>query len=159
MKKSERIISALVTITLGVLLVAWRGDIIHVLMTVLGISLIVLGVLNWLENDVKQAIFKLLSGLLAIAFGWLLISAVSYVVATCLILLAVYLAVDFFKKGGMRCWSGTPVSPWIKPLCLTLMGVFLFLNNGGEAEWAFIVVGVLTILLGGVLLFDVSTND
>ena len=159
MKKSERILFALVTITLGVLLVAWRGDIINVLMTVLGIALLVLGTLDLIERNIKIALLKLGLGVLSVVFGWLLMAAVAYVLATVFILLAVYLTFDFFKKGHKLCWSLPSLSLWIKPLCLTLMGVFLFLNNGGEATWAFIAVGALTVFLGAVLLLDAFKND
>ena len=159
MKTSERIILALVTITLGVLLIAWQGDIIQVLMTVLGIALMVLGILDWIERDLKIAGLKALLGLLSIAFGWLLVTVVSYIMATAIILLAVYLAVCFFKQGNKICLSVGSVSLWVKPIFLFLMGLFLFLNNGGDAVWAFILVGIITVLLGGVFLMDVFIND
>lgn len=159
MKKSESILLSLVTITLGVLLVAWRGDIINVLMTVLGISLLVLGVLDLIERNVKVAILKLGLGVLSVVFGWLLMSAVAYILATFIIILAIYLAFDFFKKGNRLCWSLRSFLLWVRPVCLTLMGIFLFLNNGGQAEWAFVVVGALTVVLGGALLFDAFKKD
>ena len=37
MKKSERLITALITIALGVLLIVLRGDLISILMTVVGL--------------------------------------------------------------------------------------------------------------------------
>ena len=40
MKKSERLITALITIALGVLLIVLRGDLISILMTVVGLGLI-----------------------------------------------------------------------------------------------------------------------
>ena len=159
MKASERIIFALVTIALGVLLVAWRAEIIQVLMTVLGIALLVLGVLDWVGQDAKRAMIKLFLGVLSVAFGWLLVAAVSYVLASALILFAVYLAVDFFRCGNKICLTFRSVSLWIKPLLLFFMGLFLFLNNGGEAEWAFVLVGVLSVPLGGVLLVEAFVND
>ena len=134
MRKSEGIILALVTITLGVLLIAWRGDIIHVLMTVLGIALVVLGILDLAERNIKLAGLKVVLGILAVAFGWLLISAVAYILATAAVLFAVYLTVDFFKKGNRFCLQIRSVSTWLKPLLFILIGLFLFLNNGGGAS-------------------------
>ena len=159
MKVSERIIFALVTITLGVLLIAWRGDIIQVLMTVLGIALLVLGVLDWIERGVKIAAIKLFLGVLSLAFGWLLVPAVSYILATALVLFAVYLAVDFFRCGNKISLAFRSISLWIKPVLLFLMGLFLFLNNGGDADWAFVLVGVMAVPLGGILLAEAFINN
>ena len=159
MKVSERIIFALVTITLGVLLIAWRGDIIQVLMTVLGIALLVLGVLDWIERGVKIAAIKLFLGVLSLAFGWLLVPAVSYILATALVLFAVYLAVGFFRCGNKISLAFRSISLWIKPVLLFLMGLFLFLNNGGDADWAFVLVGVMAVPLGGILLAEAFINN
>ena len=159
MKVSERIIFALVTITLGVLLIAWRGDIIQVLMTVLGIALLVLGVLDWIERGVKIAAIKLFLGVLSLAFGWLLVPAVSYILATALVLFAVYLAVDFFRCGNKISLAFRSISLWIKPVLFFLMGLFLFLNNGGDADWAFVLVGVMAVPLGGILLAEAFINN
>lgn len=159
MKKSERIISALVTVTLGVLLIAWQGDIINVLMTVLGISLLVLGVLDLIEREIKTAVLKLLCGVLAIAFCWLVVSVVSYVLAVCTVLLAVFIFYDYIKRGNRPCLTVASVSLWLKPICVSLIGLFLFFNDGGQAEWAFVVVGIFTVVLGGSLLLDVFIND
>ena len=159
MRYSGKIISAFVTITLGVLLIAWRGDIIHVLMTVLGISLIVLGVLDLLEKNIRQAWIKLALGVLSVAFGWLLVSAVAYVVAIATIAFAVWLTVGFFKGGTKICFNLSSVVQWLKPVLLVITGLFLFFNNGGKAEWAFILVGICIVLLGGVLLADAFIND
>jgi len=154
LKKSERIIVSVVAITLGVLLVAWRGDIIQVLMTVLGISLVVWAVLSLIQHDAKVAVLKLICGILSVAFGWLLVSAVAYVLATVLVLLAIYLTVDFFRKGNRLSLSLACTTLALQPIWLVLMGLFLFLNNGGEAEWAFVLTGVFTVLYGGTLLLD-----
>ncbi len=154
MKTSERIILALVTISLGVLLIGWQGEIIQVLMTVLGIALIVLGVLDWVGREIKTAIVKLFFGVLAVVFGWLLVAAVSYILATALVLLAIYLSIDFFRRGNKIYLSFRSLSLWIKPVLIFLMGIFLFLNNGGDAEWAFVAVGIIAVPLGGLLLAD-----
>ena len=159
MKKSERILSALVTMMLGVLLVVWQSDIINVLMSVLGISLAVLAVLDFVCGKIKLAMLKLVGGILCVAFGWLLISVVSYVLATSCILFALYLTIDFFRRGNRLACNLFSVSLCLKPVLLVLMGVFLFLNNGGEAGWAFVLTGVFTAILGGTLLLDVFACD
>ena len=63
MKKSERLITALITIALGVLLIVLRGDLISILMTVVGLGLIALGVMDLIDNRIPPAVVKLVGGM------------------------------------------------------------------------------------------------
>ena len=62
MKKSEKIITALITIALGVLFIVLRGDLISILMTVLGLGLIAFGVLDLIDKRIPPAVVKFVGG-------------------------------------------------------------------------------------------------
>ena len=76
MKTSEKVVSAVLTIVLGILLVVLPNRIVEICMTVLGIVLIVSGILNLIDKMVMPAVVKIVVGALIILCGWVLVSAV-----------------------------------------------------------------------------------
>ena len=62
MKRTEKMLSAALTITLGVLLIILKANIISILMTILGVGLIVLGVMDLIHKNTAVGICKLVVG-------------------------------------------------------------------------------------------------
>ena len=81
MKKSEKIIAAVLTMALGLLFILLKDAFIGVLMTLLGAGLIVLGVVDIVNKLVPPAVVKMVSGTLVILCGWALVEAVLYILA------------------------------------------------------------------------------
>ena len=76
MKKSEKIITACLTILLGVLLMVLKQNLIGVILTIAGVGLIVLGILDLLSRAIPFALIKMISGIFIIILGWVLWSIV-----------------------------------------------------------------------------------
>ena len=146
MNKTEKIISSIFTIALGVLLIVMKGEMISVFMTVFGIALISLGVIELLRKEVTSAAMKIAIGGLIIFLGWALVSAVVYVLATLLVVVAVLTAYDYVKHRYGSCQSLETILDLIPSIICLLIGVILFFN---EFEWCFVVAGSLTVFLGG----------
>ena len=91
MKKTEKIISALLTIALGVLLITLRGKFISILMTVLGLGLIAFAVLDLCNRLVPPAVIKAVVGIVIILCGWTIIEAVLYILAAILLVAGILL--------------------------------------------------------------------
>ena len=91
MKKTEKIISALLTIALGVLLIVLKGNVISILMTVLGLGLITFGVFDFFHNLVPPAVIKTVIGAIVILCGWVIVEAVLYVLAAALFIVGILL--------------------------------------------------------------------
>jgi uncharacterized membrane protein HdeD (DUF308 family) len=155
LNKSEKIISSVFTIALGVLLIAMKGEMISAFMTVLGIALISLGVIEFLKKDIPRAVIIGVFGGLIIFFGWTIVTAVVYVLAAIVLIVGILAAYDCVRFRS-KCFCVTEFLFSLAPsaLCI-LIGVLLFFN---ELEWCFLVVGGLTILEGG-LLFIMSINE
>ena len=81
MKKSEKIISAVLTMVLGVLFIVLKMDFVGLLMTLLGAGLIVFGIVDLIEKLVPPAVVKMVSGVIVIVCGWVLVEAVLYILA------------------------------------------------------------------------------
>lgn len=103
MKTSEKVVSAVLTIVLGILLVVLPNRIVEICMTVLGIVLIVSGILNLIDKMVMPAVVKIVVGALIILCGWVLVSAVLYIVAALLLIygiLQLYARIKLKVKGA-----------------------------------------------------------
>ena len=98
MKKSERIITAILTMIFGILLMVMQDNFIGLLMTIAGITLIVLGVVDIFQHFIPPAVVKMVSGILIIVCGWVLVEAVLYVVAAMLLIAGILLLYDKIKK-------------------------------------------------------------
>ncbi len=155
MNKSEKIISSVFTIALGVLLIVMKGEMISVFMTVLGIALISLGAIELLKKDITRAVIIIVFGGLIIFLGWTIVTAVVYVIAALILIVGILAAYDCIKS-SLKCLRLTEFLFSLAPsmLCI-LIGVLLFFN---ELEWCFWIVGFLTVLEGG-LLFAASINE
>ena len=149
MNKSEKVISAIFTIALGVLLIVMKGEMISVFMTVFGVALIVLGVIELLQKNLSPAVVKIVFGGVIIFFGWTIVTAVVYILAAILLIVGILAMYDCVRY-KLKCLSKTEIllELAIPTLCI-LIGLSLFFN---EWEWIFVFVGVLTITEGGLIL-------
>ena len=98
MKKSEKIISAILTMAFGILLIALRSKFIGLLFTVAGIGLIILGLVDLFQKAVPPAIVKLVIGVIVIIFGWgELVKMILYIVAAILLIVGALSLYDKIK--------------------------------------------------------------
>lgn len=156
MKLSEKIIIAILTISFGVLLIGLHGRMISVVTTILGISLIVVGVMDFLNKDNVQGGIKLAAGIIAIALGWLIVDIVLYLVAAILVVVG---GVGLYHeiKWNVHCkWTVDVFLIYVKPSLCVIIGLLLFFN---AFAWAFYVAGAITVLEGCVLLVDALRKE
>lgn len=154
MKKSEKLITALLTIAIGVLLLVLRGELISILMTVVGVALIVLGVMDLISRAIPAAVIKLVCGIAIIVCGWVVVKAVLYVFAVLLIILGILIIYYNIKRRVKGCTPFQTVCKYAVPIICIVIGVLLFFNGGVAVNVIFIVCGILTIIEGGLLLFN-----
>lgn len=150
--KTDSLIEGLLTILLGILFLILQGQVVTIAMTVLGVVLLVLAVLDLLENRVPSAIVKAVFGVVTLLFGWVITTAALYVLAALLLIWGIYelyAKLHVHLKGNSL---GLTVLLYISPILNILLGLLLLFNQGGTLAWIFIVVGVLLILDGAMLL-------
>ena len=152
MTKTERFIVSIVTITLGILLIALQDKTAQVITSIAGVLLLVLGVVDWLAKDTLIGIIKLVFGALALAFGWLIVSGVLYVVAVAVLILSVWWIYELWRVRCVRLLSLPAAFRYLQPFLLAVVGVLLFFHEGEEMGWLFILAGVLTVLEGALIL-------
>ncbi len=159
MKKSEKIIAAVLTMVVGVLLIALKDNFIGILMSVAGICLIVLGVMDLINNEVPPAVVKLVVGVLIIVCGWVLVEAVLYIVAALLLISGILLLYDLIKKKTVCDNIWHTVLEYAVPGIFILIGVLLLFQQALALDFIFVVNGLLAVIEGGVLLFNALNGD
>ena len=159
MKKTEKIIAAVLTMVVGILLIAMQDKFIGILMSIAGACLIVLGVVDIFHRYVPPAVIKIVSGILIIVCGWVLVEAVLYIVSAMLLIAGILLLYDKIKK-RMRCdtWLRT-VLDYSLPLVFVVIGGLLLFHQVFALEIIFVVMGCLTFIEGGILLMEVFENE
>ena len=159
MKKSERLITALITIALGVLLIVLRGDLISILMTVVGLGLIALGVMDLIDNRIPPAVVKLVGGVVVIVCGWVIVEAVLYLVAGALLIAGILLLYEKIKSRSRCDTLFYTLCEYAVPVVFLVIGTLLMFNQGNTVNWVFILGGIFTIIEGGLLLVGALSDD
>ncbi|MBQ7368808.1 MAG: DUF308 domain-containing protein [Clostridia bacterium] len=159
MKKTEKIVSALLTIALGVLLIILKGNVISILMTVLGLGLLALGIVELCNRLIPPAVVKLVSGALVILCGWVIVEAVLYLLAAALLILGILVIYEKIKSKTVCEALWQTVCEYAVPVVFILIGICLLFNQGNTVNWVFILSGVFTVVEGGLLLVNALYQD
>ena len=153
MKKSERIIAAVLIMLFGILLIAIKDNFIGILMTVGGVFLIALGVVDIVQSLIPPAVIKMVVGVLVIVCGWAAVHAVLYVVSALLLIAGILLLYDKIKNGVNGCTLVHTICEYAVPAVCILMGILLFFHSSKAVNVIFISVGILGVVEGGLVLF------
>ena len=160
MKNSEKMISAILTIILGILFIVLKEQVIGIGMTILGVLLIVAGVLDLIgSKQTYSAVVKIVIGVLFIVFGWTIVSAVLYILAALLLVYGIYLFYDRIKTHMKGANLLSTIITYVEPALFILIAFFLFFNQGGTIEWVFIVSGIFAIIEGALMFLDALKKE
>lgn len=143
--KRDSIIIALMSIAIGVLFIIFKGGIIGIAMTVLGVLLIVNGIIHLVaDTDKLYGIILICVGALIIIGGWLIATIVLYIIAVLFIIYGVLTIYAFVKAGHASLIN------LISPILMVVAGILLFLNQKGTVDWVFIVEGIILVIEGAI---------
>ena len=151
MKKNEKLIASVVTVALGILLIALKVVTVQIVASVFGVLLVVLGILNLAYKQTLIGALECVFGVLIIAFGWWISSVVLYLLSICLFLIAFWLIFEFWRGRCERSFSVASLLQYVQPILIILIGVFLFFHQGDDREWVFVVAGIFTVLEGAIM--------
>ena len=159
MKRSEKIIAAVLTMIIGVLLMVLKGKFIGVVAVVAGVSLIVLGLVDLFGDGVAPAVVKMVVGLMIIICGFAVIRAVVYVVSAVLLIAGILLLYDKLKNGTRCIEMPKKICEIALPSVCILIGVLLLFHNVKMMNMLLMLCGVLSLLAGGLILFNALGED
>lgn len=149
---NDDLIEGALTILLGILFLILQGQVITVAMTILGVVLIVMAVLDLLDHRTFPAIVKAVFGVVVLLFGWVITTAALYILAAVLLIWGIYELYTKLRVHLKGNTVGLTVMLYIAPILNILLGLLLMFNQSGTAAWVIIVVGVLLIVDGVMLL-------
>lgn len=148
MKKSDKLLTGLFTIVLGVLFIVLKGEVVSIGMTIMGVALIISSILDLIRKQGRQSIIKLVIGAVVIVFGWTLVSAALYIMAAVLLINSVMQISTIAKMT-----KGFNLS-YLQPIMSLIVAICLLFNQGGTISWVFVVSGVCLIIEGVIAFFD-----
>ena len=159
MKKSEKIIAALLTMALGVLFIILKDTFISLLMTIAGVSLIVLGVIDIINRVVPPAVVKIVAGVLIILCGWLIVEAVLYILAGVLLVFGILFIYQKIKANERGCTSWETILGFVTPSICIAIGILLLFHTATIVNFVFITSGILAFIEGSVMLYEGIISD
>ncbi len=159
MKKSEKILSALALVALGVLFIILKADFIGILMTVIGVCLVAFGIVDCFQRDFPQAVVKIVSGILIVVAGWAIVEAVLYILSALLLIFGILWVYDIIKKRSRCATAWQTFLLYAQPIICITIGVLLLFHRGEFIDFILVLSGILTMIEGGVLLVDALTED
>ena len=151
MRKTEKLIASIVAIALGILLIILKGTTVQVITSIFAVLLLVLGIMDFLSGDGQVATLKCVAGIFILAFSWLILSTVLYVIAGMLLVASVWWIYELWKTSCVRSFGYHFLLMYARPFFLALIGVLLLFHQGEKREWVFMLAGILTIIEGALL--------
>ena len=143
----------------GILLMVMKDNFIGVLMTIAGLALMVLGIVDIFQRLIPPAVVKMVSGVLLIVCGWALVEAVLYVLSAMLLIAGILLLYDKIRKRVVCETIWWTVLEYTLPcICIVIGGLLLF-HQVLTVQIIFIIVGLLTLLEGALLLVETFIEE
>ncbi len=154
MKKTSQLISAIMTLVLGILFLILKDGVIGIAITVFGVVLIITAILELFRKNFVSGILKAVLGIAVLTVGWLLLDIAMLVIGIVLlvygILELIKRIVAIFKKQNGKFWA--TVIGFINPIVCIIAAAALIWGN--FLDTAIIVAGVLLIVDGLLALIE-----
>lgn len=154
MKKFSQLISAAMTLALGILFIILKNDVVQIAITVLGVALLLTALLDLIKLSVVSGIIKALLGIVVLVMGWMLLDVALLIIG---VVLLVYGLLTFIKKlvgkkKEMRMWAF--VLGLVESVVCVVAAVFLITSRGGAISITVTVAGVFLIIDGVLALIS-----
>ena len=152
--RTSYLVSAAVKLALGILFVILKAEVVGICITLLGIALLVMGIIDLVHSDIAGGIIKIVLAAAVTLIGWLLLEIALIVLGTVLlvnsILDIVKIIVTAVKNKGVNILA--VVLGLIEPALALVAAVFLITSRGTAIEWTVIISGIVLIVNGVIAL-------
>ena len=147
--KSNDFLTAIALIVIGALFIIYKGGVISIAMSLIGITLIVLGIIDIVRARVVTGVIKLVFAALVMLAGWLVIELALYVLGAFLLIAGITQLLAL-SKTKIKKLSLPVIMHIAQPIIYILVAICLFFNQGGAISWVFTVSGIFLIIDGVV---------
>ena len=145
--KSNELLTAIALILIGGLFIIYKGEVISIAMSLIGITLVVLGIIDILRARVFSGVVKLVFAALVVLAGWLFVTLALYLLGAFLLIAGITQLIAISKL-KIKKLTLPAVMHIAQPVIYILVAICLFFNQGGAISWVFILSGVFLILDG-----------
>jgi len=154
MKITNKLIMGILAVVVGTMLIIMKGEVLSIALTLLGVTAILMGVLDIARNSGSSGIMKLIIGAAIILFGWLFVDITLIVIAVLMILFCGMNLIGSLKTDGYPMSAVQTIRTYAKPVIGLLAGICLLFNRGGTVAWVFTVVGIVFVIEGIMMLIE-----
>ena len=156
MKKTSNLISAIMTLVVGILCLVLKQGVVTIGLTGLGVVLLGTAVLELVRQNITSGVIKAVLGIAVLIVGYLLMDIALKVIG---IVILVYGVLELVKRivAVVKGQSGklwTTILGFIYPALCVVAAFFLIVSTGAAVYWAVIVAGVLFIVEGVIALIE-----
>jgi len=143
----------LFAIVLGLLLFLLKGEVISIVLTIIGILVLVSAFFDWKNQRTNTGLVKLVVGICILFFGWLFVNLTLFLLAAVIIIIGLKKIIQVKEQNPVNLSMQEKVVVYAKPVLTVLAGAILLLNQGGVIDWIFMAVGILLIIEGALEFF------
>lgn len=143
----------LFAIVLGLLLFLLKGEVISIVLTIIGILILVSAFFDWKNQRTNTGLVKLVVGICILFFGWLFVNLALFLLAAVIIIIGLKKIIQVKEQNPVNLSMQEKVVVYAKPVLTVLAGAILLLNQGGVIDWIFMAVGILLIIEGALEFF------
>ena len=152
MKNSSYLVSAAVKLALGILFVILKAEVVGICITLLGVALLVMGILDLVHSDIAGGIVKIVLAAAVTLIGWLLLEVALIVLGIVLLINSIIdivkIIITAVQNKGVNILA--VVLGLIEPALALVASIFLITSRGTAIEWAVIIAGIILIVNGVV---------
>ena len=151
MKKKElpnNLLMSIIMIVLGILFIVFKAGVIGIAMTLFGVALIVVAVLDLLNKDWIPCVIKAVLGVVVILFGWLLIDIARIVLAVVLLIYGVLQVIEACKNLQKNKTLLSKVLIFVEPVVIVAIAICLFFR----VDILFLIAGIFFLVEGIIAL-------
>ena len=153
MNKPSQLVSALLTLALGILFVILRGQVVGIAILVLGIALIISAIIDFVKKNITAGVIKAVLGIVVLVLGGLLKDIALIILGIVLLLYGVLELVKRLtskKKKKNATW--VRVLGLIEPVLCILVSLALIFRPGQALDIAILIGGIVLIVDGALAL-------
>ena len=152
--KTSYLVSAAVTLALGILFVMLKAEVVGICISLLGLALLVIGIIDLVHSDIAGGIVKIVLAAAVTLIGWLLLEVALIVLGIVLLVNSVLdivkIIVMSVQNKGINILA--VVLGLIEPVLALVASVFLITSRGTAIEWTVIIAGIVLIINGAIAL-------
>ena len=143
---SNALLMAIVMIALGVIFLVLKGGSLSIAMTVFGVALLIVAVIDLVQKQWVPCIIKAILGVAVLVFGWALVDIARYVLAAVLLIYGVLQIIEAFRGFKKKASFLSKLFSLLEALVVVAIAVLLFLNS----SWLWVIGGIFFIVQGAL---------